>query len=91
MTSRDLITKNIVLRTTYEGKRRTKSRYSRFLGENIATFLSQYHQILRVTCDSLIGGWCFQIMLDRETLFSILNCLDVGGLRLPVIVTGRKP
>lgn len=44
-----------------------------------------------MTCDSLIGGWSFEIMLDRETLFSILNCLDVWGLKLPVIVTGRKP
>lgn len=30
-------------------------------------------------------------MLDHEAFFSIPNCLDVEGLKLLVIVIGRKP
>lgn len=47
--------------------------------------------MLVASCESLNGGWSFEIMLERKAFYSIPNYLEVGSLKLLVIMTGWKP
>ena len=70
MTRRDLITKDHIFRTEYEGRRRTRVAVfevpPQVIGEHLAAYLKRYGEILTASCDNLNGGWSFEIMLDRN-------------------------
>ena len=56
---------------------------------NLAVYMLNFGDIVSDTHDGMRGEWRFDIMLDVKT-YSVPNWLDVGGHRLPVIVSGRK-
>lgn len=56
MAMRVLITKDLVLRTDYEGRRWTRVAVS---GEHLAASFMQYSQSLGATSDNLNGRWSF--------------------------------
>ena len=58
---------------------------------NLAAFMLNFGDFVSATHDGMRGEWRFDIMLDVKTFYSVSNWLDVGGHRLPVIVSGRKP
>lgn len=77
-TCRELITEyNINLQSEYEGRRSPPHRKIRDpstnIGEHLAAFLSQYGEIVGTCCNSLIGGWSFEIMLDQKAFLLIPN------------------
>lgn len=89
--SRELITKDLIIRTEYEGQRRPTVTVlevpPQVIEEHLAIYLHQYDQILGATSDNVNGR--FDIMLGCLAFVSVPNCLDfVAG---PVIVAGRKP
>ena len=87
--------KEYFFRTEYMGLRRTTvSVYEvpTFLRDtNLAAYMLNFNDIVSATYDGMRGKWWFDIMLDVKTFYSIPKWLDVEGLRLPVIVSGRKP
>lgn len=82
-TSRDLITKDLILRTNYEGRRRTSITVfeipPQIVGNHLAVYLTQYGQILSSSDDDLNRGRTFEIMVDVKAFISIHKCLDVEG------------
>lgn len=87
MPVRSLLQKKTYFKTEYNGRRRTSSNIRvplPFIGEQLAAILSHCDQ--SATCDSLTRRWSFEIMLDRKSFFFIPECLDVWGLKLPIII-----
>lgn len=76
--SRELITKDLIIRTEYEGQRRPIVTIlevpPQVIEEHLAIYLHQYDQILGATSDNLNGR--FDIMLGRLAFVSVPNCLD---------------
>lgn len=60
-------------------------------GSILLLCLREYGQILGASYDNLSRGWSFDIMLTRKAFLYFPNCMDVGGLKLSVIVTGSGP
>lgn len=93
-TTRDRITKDLILQTKYEGRRRTCSSIqgpsSCYRGTH-GGFLVAVWRDTGCFLWQPERGWSFNIMLNRKAFLSIPNCLEVGVLKLPIIVTGRKP
>lgn len=94
MAKKELITKNLILRTEYEGQRMTSVAvykvHPQFTGEHLAAFFMHHGQIFCANSDNLNGRWSFDMMLVRLAIF-ISNYLDFCGRKMSVIVNGRKP
>lgn len=59
--------------------------------DHSCVYLAQYGKVLDTTSDFMNVGGSFDIMLDCQAFISVSNCLDVGGQKIPVIVTSWKP
>lgn len=76
ISSLDLITKDPILKTEYESRRRNLAIFEvsfQFIGEHLAAVLQYTGYLLRS------GRWSFGLMLDRNAFYSITNCLEVGS------------
>lgn len=80
----ELIMKDLIIQTEHKGRQWTKVAVFEVAPR---VYLSQYGQVLDTTSDFMNAGWSFNIMLDCEAFISVPNCLDVGGQKIPVIVT----
>lgn len=92
MSSRNLISKDLILRTEREGRRGGISIMKvppQIVDELLPAYAAQFGQLLAASSGDLTG--VSKIMIDRQAVTSIPNCLDVGGLKIPVIMTGCKP
>lgn len=90
--NKELITKNLILRTEYKGMRKTSIGVYEFPSivkrEALAVYLKHYDQIIDIS-DLKYREWCLNIMLTMQAYSSDPNSLAVGERILRIMVTGR--
>lgn len=86
-----LITKDLILRTKYDGRCRTEVGVFKvppqIIRKHLFIYLSQYRQILSATCDNLNGDGVLTSSLFGKPSSPDPKCFDVVGLKMSVIVT----